>query len=284
MSYSPLFPAFLLLFLLTLLSTPALAQSQPDDLAAPDNISELRQRSLALVNRSRARADLPPLELAEPLNLAAQRHAADMLARTYFAHEAPDGGTARDRYGAAGGSEAQIVRENIARCQSCRGPLNDRAIARLHAGWMNSPEHRANILATGLTHYGFGLATRGGDIYSVETFSGPGVSRSAGKSGGDEAIGASEQSKLAAALINDLRTREIKASPALSHYIQSKLPSKNLANVDLNRLNIIGGKPAGVSARQFQVLAGKCGGCGPEATAGAVDPPGARPPATLPPA
>jgi len=70
------------------------------------------------------------------LRAAARSHSADMRARGYLAHQAPDGGTPSDRMRTAGYSWPAA--ENIACGQQ-------RPHEVMHA-WMNSPGHRANIL------------------------------------------------------------------------------------------------------------------------------------------
>src|SRR3712207_4226401 len=55
--------------------------------AGAASLDELRSLALDLVNRARADHGLNPLKLDHALDAAAQRHAEDMLHRTYFAHE-----------------------------------------------------------------------------------------------------------------------------------------------------------------------------------------------------
>ena len=141
--------------------------------SAADPIEELRNEALAMVNQSRKEEGLPALRLDNALTEAAQRHAEDMLKNGYFSHVSPSGKTVRDRYAAAGGSAGKFVAENIAQCSNCRPDREQ--IKLLHQGWMNSPGHRANILARGLESFGFGLAANGSRIYAVQTFAGPGT-------------------------------------------------------------------------------------------------------------
>src|SRR4051794_9320832 len=55
-----------------------------------------------LVGAQRAAHGLPAVRPAAPLALAARRHAADMVARGYFAHVSPTGGTVDRRARRAG--------------------------------------------------------------------------------------------------------------------------------------------------------------------------------------
>jgi uncharacterized protein YkwD len=97
-----------------------------------------------------------------------------MLRRHYYAHETPEGKNPRDRFLAAGGSPSSLVEENIARCAGCPVPPEAAAVDSLQRSWMNSPEHRENILARGIDRMGFGIAGDQGALYAVQDFAGPG--------------------------------------------------------------------------------------------------------------
>lgn len=198
-SFSPrLIPASVALGLALLALSPGAAQS------VPANVQTLRKAALAEVNASRETEGLSGLGLSEPLNEAAQAHAADMARRGYFAHVSPEGLTIADRFEAAGGSPWRLTAENIGQR---RGAGADEAVVRdLHQGWMESPGHRENILKPGLDSFGYGLArAEDGTLYAVQTFSGAGVSR--GGEGG-VALGPQEQSERALARINEVREAE----------------------------------------------------------------------------
>jgi stress response protein SCP2 len=103
-------------------------------------------------NAERARHGLAPLTVDARLAAAAQAHSADMVARSFFAHENPDGAQVWDRALAAGYAYRKVA-ENIAAGQ--------RSAAEVVEGWMNSPGHRRNILDPELTQIGVGTATGG---------------------------------------------------------------------------------------------------------------------------
>jgi uncharacterized protein YkwD len=140
--------------------------------AQAQDIDALRPYALELVNKARAAHSLKPLVLSEPLNAAAQAHAADMLPHHYFDHTSSQGGTLGDRLKVAGFSTWRSYAENIAMCRGCAGVLSRRTVAEQQQGWMNSPGHRANILTPDLDRFGFGLAAAGGALYAVQTFTG----------------------------------------------------------------------------------------------------------------
>ncbi|MGK5639426.1 CAP domain-containing protein [Streptomyces sp. URMC 126] len=119
---------------------------------------------LALTNVHRTAAGLRPLDGDPRLTAAAQAHSADMAARGYHSHTAPDGGRPWDRAVAAGCVHRSIG-ENIA--------CGQRSPAEVVEGWMNSPGHRANILTPDFTHLGVGFAGGGpAGTYWTQLFGG----------------------------------------------------------------------------------------------------------------
>lgn len=120
-------------------------------LAAGD-LDRTRTEVVELTNGERRRAGLPPLAVDPLLTAAAQAHSADMVARDFYSHTAPEGSQPWDR-AAAAGSARRTIGENIA--------CGQRSPAEVVDGWINSPGHRANILEPGFTHIGVGFAGGG---------------------------------------------------------------------------------------------------------------------------
>jgi uncharacterized protein YkwD len=124
---------------------------------------------LARVNAVRRRAGVPALRSDGTLDRAAQAHAQDMLARSYFAHKSPEGASVRER-SRARGYEWRKIGENIAEGQISVDEVVDT--------WMDSPGHRRNLLDPGFTELGVGLALgRSGGRYRtvwVQNFGRPG--------------------------------------------------------------------------------------------------------------
>jgi uncharacterized protein YkwD len=125
----------------------------------------VQQQVLALVNRNRRSYGCGPLTVDRRLIEAANRHAADMARRGYFAHEGPRGERAGHRVAEAG-YEWLRYGENIARGQDT--PYE------VVADWMDSPDHRENILDCRLDQVGLGLAiARDDTTYWVQDFATP---------------------------------------------------------------------------------------------------------------
>jgi uncharacterized protein YkwD len=132
------------------------------------DLAAVRKGVLDLVNAERSKAGVPPLRLESRLSTAAQNHAEDMLAREYFAHASPEGRTVLHR-AATVWYELHRVGENIA-----HGQLSVEQVVK---DWMESPEHRRNILDPGYIHMGLGLAlgetSKGFEVEWVQTFGHP---------------------------------------------------------------------------------------------------------------
>ncbi|WP_209427179.1 CAP domain-containing protein [Pararhodobacter sp. SW119] len=182
---------------LSAIAAPSFAQQQGD-------LPTLRNEALTLVNTVRAEAGLSGLEPSDILDRAAQDHAADMLARDYHDHVSPEGDTPFDRFIVAGGSSWALSGENIATCEGCSVPPDADRVRAFHEGWMQSPDHRDNILSDGYDSFGFGIVGEGSAVYAVQTFSGPG---SDAIDGGDaQPLTLQSARELALEQINDART------------------------------------------------------------------------------
>jgi uncharacterized protein YkwD len=118
---------------------------------------------LCRVNAERTARGLVPLRRAGGLETSAQRHAADMVARGYFAHVSPSGGDVEKRARRAGylTADCYVLGENLA-----RAPGDAASAEAVVAAWMASPGHRSVILDAEFRQAGIGLVERqplGGD-------------------------------------------------------------------------------------------------------------------------
>ncbi|MDX2287800.1 MAG: CAP domain-containing protein [Hyphomicrobiaceae bacterium] len=107
-------------------------------------------------NKFRAQKALPPVNVNHLLTNAARAYA-EYLARTRtFGHQA-DGREPAERATTAGYSYCRIA-ENLAMALDSRGFATDRLATEMVEGWINSPGHRANLLAPAVTDIGVGVA------------------------------------------------------------------------------------------------------------------------------
>ena len=101
------------------------------------------------------------------LDRIAQNFAQDMIARNFYSHTDPDGHRALERV-LAGGYNAKYVGENIACWQM--------TVEDVMRAWLESPEHRENILNENFNEIGIGFAAQetseGPKVYWVQNFAG----------------------------------------------------------------------------------------------------------------
>jgi uncharacterized protein YkwD len=149
----------------------------PDD----SNIAQLNAAILCLVNAERADNGLPALNHVAELDQSSQGMCQRMVTEHFFAHETPDGKTVVDRVKPTGyipNSGDWVVGENLAWGS---GALSTpQAIVN---GWMNSPGHRANILAP--DYKDIGMATCMGSPTTTNTGGTVYVNNFGAKSGAD---------------------------------------------------------------------------------------------------
>lgn len=113
------------------------------------NLADVRAQLFARVNAERERAGLLPVRPDPLLDETALRHAQDMLARSYYGHDSPEGSTALER-SKAQGYRPRFIGENVARGQYSTEEVMD--------GWMGSPIHREHILGKLFTDVGAAVA------------------------------------------------------------------------------------------------------------------------------
>jgi uncharacterized protein YkwD len=145
---------------------PAPARPAPPPPAPPaSGVGGAAGVQLSLINQDRAANGVAALAYSGSLARVAQYRAQDMLNRNYFSHYDPSTGQLAFvqllhlwgiPYSAAG--------ENIAWS-------TDPSMAGINTMFMNSPEHRANILKAAYHQVGVGVASNGAKTMVVEVFS-----------------------------------------------------------------------------------------------------------------
>ena len=141
---------------LTAIGTGALGSATAA--AATQSPSEVRWGILKSVNETRAEHGCRPLKVAKKLNKAAQGHADDMARTGLFSHVSADGRTWLTRIRATGWKKPGG--ENIA--------YGFGTSVTVMNAWMNSPEHRRNILNCGFRFIGVGYNPDG--EFAVQDF------------------------------------------------------------------------------------------------------------------
>lgn len=151
-------------------ATPSAAPLEPKivDSKPALTVPEARRYMLSLINRDRATANLPPVELDEGApTIAGQAHAEDMVRLGYLGHWGSDGSVPEQRHTEAGG--ADMVLENaLCFTDEHRREVDPNAlvsrseIERAEGMFFNevppNDGHRKNILKPAHTRVGIGVA------------------------------------------------------------------------------------------------------------------------------
>lgn len=136
-------------------------QSSPEvESVTGENFLETsKEEVINLVNQKREEAGLPPMRYNAFLEKAAQAHGDDMQARDYFEHHSPEGTSAESRIKTSGYldefeaclcTKSYSVGENLAKGQT--------TAAEAVETWMNSIDHRINILSPDFSEIGIGIS------------------------------------------------------------------------------------------------------------------------------
>ncbi|TDH65162.1 uncharacterized protein CCR75_000230 [Bremia lactucae] len=115
--------------------------------ALPSNRHQLEM--LNAVNRERAIVGLYPLCMNTKLQNVALGHSIDMAVKNYMSHIGSDGSTVQQRIQTAR-YDSIAAGENVA--------AGNLTVAQVMKAWMNSTNHRANILRQKITMFGCGYA------------------------------------------------------------------------------------------------------------------------------
>lgn len=125
------------------------------------SVSAQEQSAGNLVNSDRSAYSLAPLALDSALCRIARLKSEDMRDNHYFAHTSPTYGDVRSMLTKMGYSYA-AAGENIA---------HHATIEKAQAALISSPGHRRNILSTGFTKFGVGVAPdANGYVYLTQIF------------------------------------------------------------------------------------------------------------------
>lgn len=143
---------------------------------------EITRALHGFVNDERMKHGLPVLAYEEELAAIAQAHSDDMAARSYLEHISPDGINAIQRGEKAGylcdkqfgRNKSHGIGENLAltplgQVESCGEVYSAEDVARCTIrGWMNSENHRKNILTSTFDKEGFGISRVKNNFYITQ--------------------------------------------------------------------------------------------------------------------
>jgi len=132
-------------------------------ISATPEVEMLERQMWRRLNADRARAGRAPLAFASRLSDIARGHSLDMRDGSFFDHVSPRTGDLERRLDVAG-YVALEMRENLA-----LAPTVDRAQDNL----LESPGHRANIMAGSVTHLGVGIVASERGLFVTQVFTRP---------------------------------------------------------------------------------------------------------------
>lgn len=127
----------------------------PFTVKEPSPRSDLEAEMLVMVNKERAKHGLKALRADPAIAVAARKHSADMFARGYFSHITPEGINPFQR----------IRKEKVTFVTAGENLALAQTLSIAHAGLMNSPGHRANILRPAFGRLGIGILD--GGVYGL---------------------------------------------------------------------------------------------------------------------
>ncbi len=127
------------------------------------NLPQVEAATLCEINIQRGQHGLAALTANSVLQAAALEHSNDMVDNNFFSHDSSSGEDFEDRilrFNYAPPNTRWVAGENIA-----WGTLSLSTADSIVQSWMNSPEHRANILHAGYKELGVGVvaSTPSGD-------------------------------------------------------------------------------------------------------------------------
>jgi uncharacterized protein YkwD len=141
------------------------AKAKPE--AATFEMTKDEQTLLDLLNKERAKKELPALRPHPLLFKAARGHSANMAKQRKMEHVL-DGKAPGQRVLAAGYDYGKVS-ENIAVSDGGNAPL-----ALIVKGWMESKSHRENLLGDKVTETGLGIVKNDkGEVYYTQIFARP---------------------------------------------------------------------------------------------------------------
>lgn len=115
----------------------------------------------------RAQQGLGELDLHDGLSLAARAHAADQCERGFFGHVSPEGFGPVDRVGLMARTFVGLPGENVVEAMGYDGVV---AAEWFMKRWMDSPDHRDNVLRPSFTHVGLGVCQKWARTIAVAVF------------------------------------------------------------------------------------------------------------------
>jgi uncharacterized protein YkwD len=141
-------------------STPTVPGSSTGGQTQGHQLTAQELQLASLVNQERSQRGIRTLQIDQELSKWARIKSQDMVDNNYFAHQSPTYGKVSTMLSNAG-VIGSYFGENLAMTSS---------VTRAHDLFMGSSIHRAQILNSGYTHVGIGIAYKGATLYVTQLF------------------------------------------------------------------------------------------------------------------
>jgi uncharacterized protein YkwD len=140
-----------------------------EGLARGGVLTDLSDALLAETNGLRSQATVAGLAHDAAIAACAAAHVSDMIGRSYFAHQSPEGFGRNDRTGLLLRQIAGSSGENIASITRVAGgpPPTAREVLAI---WLDSPVHRQNLFSPAWSHAGFSAMRAGTRFLACAVF------------------------------------------------------------------------------------------------------------------
>ena len=146
--------------------TRALEENSKFRSPASSAAADIERRVFSLLNAERRTRELPDLQWSDDVAAVARMHSQNMAEVKFFSHRGSDGSMVDERADRMGLGAWRVIGENIA---YMRGYADPAALA--VEKWMESPEHRKNLLGPNWKESAVGVSmTADGTYYLTQVF------------------------------------------------------------------------------------------------------------------
>lgn len=141
-------------------------QNQPVSEPKTIDVNALENAIHQEINNQREQNGLKPLSYDQKLATIARNHSQDMALNNYFDHISPNGKGLLDRYREGQYPCFALSGENIQQNFADQSDLSNSIVD----SWMNSPEHRDNLLSDNFYVEGIGVYQQDNNVFITDDF------------------------------------------------------------------------------------------------------------------
>jgi uncharacterized protein YkwD len=154
---------------------PPVVAAKPKPIVSRPGVKHLAQVEdlvFEMTNQARRARGLAPFLQDAELRSLAQAYSDDMLVRRFFDHTDPDGRSFDERIADHCPHWVYVMGENLWTSMGYPPGAAKKLAKEIVTDWLNSPDHRDNILSPDFTHLGVGISARHHTILATQEFVG----------------------------------------------------------------------------------------------------------------